>query len=89
MAIAIGVDPLLLLSSQALAPLGFDEFTIASTLYGEPLKLVKCETVDLEVPAEAEIVLEGRILPGTRETEGPFGEYPKYYGPPTPKPVLN
>ena len=87
-AIAIGVDPVLLISSQALAPLGFDEFTIASTLYGEPLKLVKCETVDLEVPAEAEIVLEGHILPGVRETEGPFGEYPKYYGPPSPKPVV-
>ena len=87
-AIAIGVDPVLLLSSQALAPLGFDEFTIASTLYGEALKLVKCETVDLEVPAEAEIVLEGRILPGVRETEGPFGEYPKYYGPPSLKPVV-
>ena len=83
-AIAIGVDPLLLLSSQALTPLGFDEFTIASTLYGEPLKLAKCETVDLEVPAEAEIVLEGRILPDVRENEGPFGEYPKYYGPPLP-----
>jgi 2,5-furandicarboxylate decarboxylase 1 len=87
-AIAIGVDPLLLLASQALTPLGFDEFTIASTLYGEPLKLVKCESVDLEVPAESEIVLEGRILPGVRENEGPFGEYPKYYGPPTPKPVV-
>jgi 2,5-furandicarboxylate decarboxylase 1 len=87
-AIAIGVDPLLLLSSQALTPLGFDEFTIASTLYGEPLKLVKCESVDLEVPAESEIVLEGRILPDVRENEGPFGEYPKYYGPPTLKPVV-
>jgi len=87
-AIAIGVDPVLLLSSQALAPLGFDEFTIASTLYGEPLKLVKCESVDLEVPAEAEMVLEGRILPEVREIEGPFGEYPKYYGPPSLKPVV-
>ncbi len=87
-AIAIGVDPVLLLSSQALTPLGFDEFTIAGTLYGEPLKLVKCETVDLEVPAEAEIVLEGRIPPDVRESEGPFGEYPKYYGPPTLKPVV-
>ena len=87
-AVVIGVDPLLLLSSQAVVPLGFDEFTIASTLYGEPLKLVKCETVDLEVPAEAEIVLEGRILPGVRETEGPFGEYPKTYGPASPKPVI-
>jgi 2,5-furandicarboxylate decarboxylase 1 len=52
------------------------------------LKLVKCESVDLEVPAESEIVLEGRILPDVRENEGPFGEYPKYYGPPTLKPVV-
>jgi 2,5-furandicarboxylate decarboxylase 1 len=87
-AIAIGVDPIVLLSSQALAPLGFDEFTIASALYGKPLNLVKCETVDLEVPAEAEMVLEGRMLPATREVEGPFGEYPKYYGPASPKPVI-
>jgi len=87
-ALAIGVDPILLLSSQAIAPLGFDEFTIASALYGEPLELVKCETVDLEVPAQAEIVLEGRLIPGVRETEGPFGEYPKYYGPASLKPVI-
>jgi 2,5-furandicarboxylate decarboxylase 1 len=87
-AIAIGVDPLLLLASQAIAPLGFDEFTVASALYGEPLQLVKCESVELEVPAQAEIVLEGRILPGMREVEGPFGEYPKYYGPASPRPVV-
>ncbi|WP_434075858.1 UbiD family decarboxylase [Moorella naiadis (nom. illeg.)] len=87
-AIAIGLDPLLLLASQALTPLGYDEFTIAGALYGRPLELVKCETVDLEVPAQAEIVLEGRLLPGVREIEGPFGEYPKYYGPASPKPVI-
>ncbi len=87
-ALAIGVDPILLLASQALAPLGFDEFTIASRLYGKPVELVKCETVDLEVPAQAEIVLEGRLLPGVREMEGPFGEYPKYYGPASLKPVI-
>ncbi|KYH32251.1 UbiD family decarboxylase [Neomoorella mulderi] len=87
-AIAIGLDPLLLLASQALTPPGFDEFTIAGALYGQPLELVKCETVDLEVPAQAEIVLEGRLLPGVREIEGPFGEYPKYYGPASPKPVI-
>ncbi|MDR3592082.1 MAG: UbiD family decarboxylase [Negativicutes bacterium] len=87
-ALAIGVDPLLLLCSQAIAPLGFDEFTIAGALYGKPLELVKCETVDVEVPAQAEIVLEGRLLPGVRETEGPFGEYPKYYGPASLKPVI-
>ncbi|AOQ22908.1 Phenolic acid decarboxylase subunit C [Moorella thermoacetica] len=87
-AIAIGLDPIVLLASQALTPPGFDEFTIAGALYGQPLELVKCETVDLEVPAQAEIVLEGRLLPGVREVEGPFGEYPKYYGPASPKPVI-
>lgn len=87
-ALAIGVDPILLLASQAIAPLGFDEFTIASALYGQPLELVKGETVDVEVPAQAEIVLEGRLLPGVREPEGPFGEYPKYYGPASLKPVV-
>lgn len=87
-ALAIGVDPILLLASQALAPLGFDEFTIASRLYGKPVELVRCETVDLEVPAHAEIILEGKLLPGVREVEGPFGEYPKYYGPASLKPVI-
>ncbi|MGP8049765.1 MAG: UbiD family decarboxylase [Desulfobaccales bacterium] len=87
-AIAIGLDPILMLSSQALTPLGVDECMIAAALYGKPLELVKCETVDLEVPAHAEIVLEGTILPEVREVEGPFGEYPKYYGPASPKPVL-
>lgn len=80
-AIAIGLDPIVMLASQALTPLGQDEFCIASALYGEPMELVKCETVDLEVPAHAEIVLEGKILPNIRKPEGPFGEYPKYYGP--------
>ncbi|MDT8903374.1 UbiD family decarboxylase [Anaeroselena agilis] len=87
-AIAIGVDPILLLASQAIAPLGFDEYTIASALYDRPLELVPGETVDLAVPAHAEIVLEGRLLPDVREIEGPFGEYPKYYGPASPKPVI-
>ncbi len=87
-ALAIGVDPILLLSSQAIAPLGFDEFGIAGALYGRPLELTRAETVDLEVPAQAEIVLEGKLLPLVREVEGPFGEYPKYYGPASPKPVI-
>ncbi len=87
-AVAIGLDPVLLLASQALVPLGFDEYTIASALYGEALKLVKGHSVDVEVPAEAEIVLEGHIVPGERAVEGPFGEYPKYYGPASPKPYI-
>ena len=80
-AIVIGLDPIVMLASQALTPLGQDEFCIAGALYGEPIELVKCETVDVEVPAHAEIVLEGLILPNIRKPEGPFGEYPKYYGP--------
>jgi len=87
-AIAIGLDPILLLASQAITPLGVDEYTIAGALYERPLELVKCETVDLELPAHAEIVLEGHIIPHAREVEGPFGEYPQYYGPATPKPVV-
>lgn len=87
-AIAVGLDPLFLLASQALTPPGVDELTIASSLYNRPVELVKCKTVDLEVPAQAEIVLEGHIIPGVREEEGPFGEYPKYYGPKSLKPVI-
>ncbi|MHB8917518.1 MAG: UbiD family decarboxylase [Desulfocucumaceae bacterium] len=87
-ALAIGLHPLILLASQATTGPGVDELEIASALLGQPLSLVRCETVDLEVPAEAEIVLEGHLLPAVREVEGPFGEYPKYYGPASPKPVI-
>ena len=87
-ALAIGVHPSLLLSSQATTRLGVDEFEIGSTLLGEPIELVKCETVDLEVPVESEIIIEGKILPGVREDEGPFGEYPKTYGAKAPRHVI-
>lgn len=80
-AICIGLDPIVMLSSQAIVAMGFDEFGIAGALYGKPVELVKGETVDVEYPAHAEIVLEGKILPNVRKPEGPFGEYPKYYGP--------
>jgi 2,5-furandicarboxylate decarboxylase 1 len=79
-AIVIGVDPLTSLASQAIAPLDFDELTIAGALHGRPLDVVKCLTNEVRVPAEAEIVLEGRILPRRRALEGPFGEFPQYYG---------
>ena len=79
-AIVIGVDPLTLLSSQAIAPIDFDELTIAGALHGAPLRVAKCRTNEVRVPADAEIVLEGRLLPKVREPEGPFGEFPQYYG---------
>jgi 2,5-furandicarboxylate decarboxylase 1 len=87
-AIVIGVDPVTLLASQASTPYGIDELEIAGTLRGEPLEVVRCETVDIDVPASAEIVLEGKILPHVREPEGPFGEFPKYYGPRSNKEVV-
>jgi 2,5-furandicarboxylate decarboxylase 1 len=79
-AVVVGVDPLTLLSSQAIAPIDFDELTIAGALHGAPLRVVKCRTNAVRVPADAEIVLEGRLLPKLREPEGPFGEFPQYYG---------
>ncbi|SFJ81688.1 UbiD family decarboxylase [Thermoflavimicrobium dichotomicum] len=87
-AIAIGVDPVTLLASQASTPFGVDELEIAGALRNEPLEVVRCETVDIDVPAYAEIVLEGKILPHVREPEGPFGEFPKYYGPRSDKEVV-
>ncbi len=79
-AVVIGVDPLTLLASQAIAPLDHDELEIAGALHGAPLEVVRCLTSQLRVPAHAEIVLEGRILPRVRAPEGPFGEFPQYYG---------
>lgn len=87
-ALAIGVHPSLLLASQATTQLGVDEFEIGGTLLGEPVELAKCETVDIEVPVESEIILEGKILPNIREDEGPFGEYPRTYGPKAPRHVI-
>jgi 2,5-furandicarboxylate decarboxylase 1 len=78
-AIAIGVDPLTMLASQAITPIDHDELEIAGALHGAPLAVVKCVTNGVHVPAFAEIVIEGRILPNVREPEGPFGEFPKYY----------
>ncbi|REG58212.1 2,5-furandicarboxylate decarboxylase 1 [Paraburkholderia sp. BL6669N2] len=78
-AIAIGVDPLTMLASQAISPIDSDELEIAGALHGAPLPVVKCVSNGVNVPAFAEIVIEGRILPNVRELEGPFGEFPKYY----------
>lgn len=87
-AIVVGVDPLTILASQAIAPIDFDELTIAGALHGTPLPVVKCVTNEVRVPAEAEIVVEGRLLPNVREMEGPFGEFPQYYGEPARRHVI-
>ena len=87
-AVAIGVDPLTLLASQAILPIDHDELEVAGALHGRPLEVVKCATNAVRAPAGAEIVIEGRLLPGLRETEGPFGEFPQYYGPAGQHPVI-
>jgi 2,5-furandicarboxylate decarboxylase 1 len=87
-AIVIGVDPLTLLASQAIVPLDCDELGIAGALHGAPLEVVRCITKDLLVPAAAEIVIEGRILPDVREPEGPFGEFPQTYAERAPHHVV-
>jgi 2,5-furandicarboxylate decarboxylase 1 len=78
-AIVIGVDPLTALASQAICPIDQDELEIAGALHGRPLPVAKCLSNEVRVPADAEIVIEGRLLPRVREAEGPFGEFPKYY----------
>lgn len=79
-AVVIGADPLTLLASQAIVPIDHDELEIAGALHGRPLPVARCVTNRIRVPAEAEIVVEGRLLAQAREMEGPFGEFPQYYG---------
>lgn len=78
-AMVIGSHPLDYMGSQWHAPAD-DEYEILGALRGEPIKLVRCETVDLEVPADAEIVVEGYLEGDWSEIEGPFGEYHGGYG---------
>ena len=80
MAVFIGHHPACILSSQTKVPVDTDEFWVMGGLLGEPIEMVQAKTVDIRVPAHAEIVIEGKILPHVREPEGPFGEYPWYYG---------
>lgn len=77
-AIVLGGDPLCQMAASAPARPGEDEADLAGGLRQEPVRLVKCETSDLLVPADAEIVIEGEILPDRIVPEGPFGEYPGY-----------
>ncbi len=87
-AIALGVSPGVLICTQWEAAYGVNELTLAGALQSKPLEVVKCETVDLEVPANAEIIIEGKMHPDKRQMEGPFGEYTGYYTPAYPKPYL-
>jgi UbiD family decarboxylase len=88
-AIAIGASPAVHLSSITNVDYETDEAVVAGGLLGEPLQTVQAETVDLEVPAAAEIVIEGEIDPTARRIEGPFGEFAGYMGHKEEKPIID
>jgi len=88
-AITVGMHPVFYLGVLSFVPFGVDEYTVVGGLMQEPLEVVKCETVDLEVPAMAEIVLEGIMHPGNQRMEGPFGEFTTLYGKPMMNPVID
>lgn len=78
-ATVIGVEPSVTIASISQAPEGVDETYIAGAFKGAPIEVVKCETIDVMVPANAEIVIEGITVPGERVVDGPFGEFPNNY----------
>jgi 2,5-furandicarboxylate decarboxylase 1 len=78
-AVVLGLHPLLSMGSLAYPPPDVGKFEVVGGLFGEPLEVAPCATIDLSVPAAAEIVIEGEILPGVREPEGPFGEFTGYF----------
>ncbi len=88
-AVALGGDPALVYAAAAPLPPGVDEVVFAGWLRGAGIDLVRCRTVDLEVPAQAEIVLEGWVDPRERRVEGPFGDHTGYYSLPREYPVLH
>ena len=88
-AISLGGDPAVMWSGSAPLPPDIDEFLLAGWLRGKPVELVRCVTQPLEVPAEAEIVIEGYVDPMEKRPEGPFGDHTGYYTPVDNYPVLH
>jgi UbiD family decarboxylase len=90
LAVAIGWDQVLPAVAAAPVPQGIDEWDVMGALRQKPVELVKCETVDLHVPASCEIVLEGEVLTDVKTFKncGPFGEYTGYYGLPSMRPIF-
>lgn len=79
-AIALGVDPLIIMAAATPIPVDLSEWLFAGLYGGSGVTLTKCKTLDLEVPADSEIVLEGTITPGEMLPDGPFGDHMGYYG---------
>jgi 4-hydroxy-3-polyprenylbenzoate decarboxylase len=79
-AIALGVDPLIIMAAATPIPVDLSEWLFAGLYGGSGVQLAKCKTLDLDVPADSEIVLEGTITPGEMLPDGPFGDHMGYYG---------
>lgn len=88
-AVAIGPDPATLYAATTPLPEEIDEMIFARFLRKEPVEMVRCLTIDQEVPAHSQIILEGYLDPGERRLEGPFGDHTGYYSLPDPYPVLH
>ena len=88
-AVAIGGDPATMYSSTAPLPPEIDEFLLAGFLREKAIDIVRCKTVNIEVPAEAEFVIEGYLDPDERKTEGPFGDHTGFYSPVDEYPVFH
>lgn len=87
-AFIIGAEPAVQLATVTNLPLGVDEMTIAGGLKGTGVEMARAKTVDLQVPARAEIIIEGFVHPGEMAKEGPFGEFAGYMGPVGDRPVV-
>ena len=85
----IATEPVIHLATVANLPAGRDEIELAGALKGEPIELVRCKTVDLRVPANAEIIVEAEIAPGETDDEGPFGEFAGYMGQVEKRPIAH
>ncbi|MHB9036825.1 MAG: menaquinone biosynthesis decarboxylase [Armatimonadota bacterium] len=88
-AIALGGDPAITYAATAPLPEDFDEMIFAGFLRKEPVEMVQCKTIDMQVPANSEIVLEGYVDPTEKRSEGPFGDHTGYYCPADDYPVFH
>jgi 4-hydroxy-3-polyprenylbenzoate decarboxylase len=88
-AVALGPDPALAYAATAPMPEGLDELMLAGFLRRKRVELVKCVSIDLEVPANAQIIIEGYVDPGERRREGPFGDHTGFYSHPDDYPVFH
>ncbi len=88
-AVALGGDPTTIWTGALPLPPDMDEIAVAGFIRNESVEMVRCKTIDVDVPAQAEYILEGYVVPGELRTEGPFGDHTGYYSPADEYPVFH